>query len=31
MGHERPGATDYALLIALAIIWGSSFMVIKVA
>lgn len=31
MGHQRPGTTDYALLLALAIIWGSSFMVIKVA
>ncbi len=31
MGHERPGVNDYALLIALAVIWGSSFMVIKVA
>jgi drug/metabolite transporter (DMT)-like permease len=31
MSGKHPGATDYALLILLAVIWGSSFMVIKVA
>lgn len=31
MGGKHPGASDYALLIALAAIWGSSFMVIKIA
>ncbi|GBE42911.1 putative inner membrane transporter yiJE [bacterium BMS3Bbin10] len=31
MGHKQPGASDYMLLIALAAIWGSSFMIIKVA
>jgi len=31
MEGKHPGASDYALLIALAAIWGSAFMVIKVA
>ena len=30
MSPERPGAGDYALLITLSALWGSSFMVIKV-
>jgi len=31
MGESRPGATDYALLLLLSAIWGSSFLFVKLA
>lgn len=31
MNKTRPGITDYSLLLALGVIWGSSFLVIKLA